>query len=137
SVGRDVQVVAAETSPFRKNYHRGGPYQMWIIGWLADYADPQDWLSVLFTCHASTNYSGYCNPSLDSLLNKADLEPDFNKRLTMYQSAEQVVVDDVAWIPFEQAKYAWRQKPWVRGFGLTPPQTVPSSIWANVYTAVP
>jgi oligopeptide transport system substrate-binding protein len=135
TLGLNIKVVVDDVNTFRANYHRGGPYQLWIIGWLADYADPQDWLSVLFSCHASTNYDGYCNPTLDRLLGKADVEPDFTKRLAMYQSAEQTVVNDVAWIPFEQAKYAWRQKPWVRGFGLTPLQTVAVRTWANVYIA--
>jgi oligopeptide transport system substrate-binding protein len=134
TLGLNVKVVVDDSNTFFANY-LGRTLQMWIIGWLADYADPQDWLSVLFTCNSNSNDTRYCNPTLDKALHKADAELDPAKRVTMYQSAEQVVVNDVPWIPFQQAKYSWRQKPWVRGFGLNALQSMVDLNWANVYIA--
>jgi peptide/nickel transport system substrate-binding protein/oligopeptide transport system substrate-binding protein len=134
-LGLNVQAVPTPSAVFSANFHPNSPYQMWIIGWVADYPDAQDWISLQFGCNASANFHSYCNPTLDALMKKADQEQDPQKRLQEYNNAEQVVINDVVWIPYEQAKYAWRQKPWVRGFGLNTELMVFGASWSNVYIA--
>jgi oligopeptide transport system substrate-binding protein len=122
--------------------------QMWEIGWIADYPDPQDWTSIQFGNGAYNNDMNYGqNNSTDKdqqiatqqLLAQADVNPNNTERLQQYMKAEQQLVNDVAWLPVFQQEYAFVRKPCVVGvvnnsFDLTPPDD-----WANIYvsTATP
>lgn len=132
-LGLNIQVVP--TDSLGKNIIQHGPYQMWVIGWLADYPDPQDWLSLQFTTNTGNNASDVHDPALDKLFKQADLERDQTKRMALYNQAEQMVVDEVPWITYEQSKALWRQRPWVRGFGLNSLGLMVDTAWPNVYIA--
>jgi peptide/nickel transport system substrate-binding protein/oligopeptide transport system substrate-binding protein len=112
------------------------PLQGWLLGWSADYPDPQDWLSLFFrTPTASSglyNWSGVSDPEIDQLLDGADKELNYDKRMGPYNQVEQWAIDQVGVIPLTQEKASWRQRPWVSGFTLTPIQTVVSANWPNV-----
>jgi peptide/nickel transport system substrate-binding protein/oligopeptide transport system substrate-binding protein len=112
------------------------PMQAWFLGWIADYPDPQDWLSLFFrTPTASSglyNWSGVSDPATDQLLDAADRELNYDKRMGMYNQVEQWVINQVGVIPISQEKVSWRQRPWVSGFALTPIQTMVSANWPNV-----
>jgi peptide/nickel transport system substrate-binding protein/oligopeptide transport system substrate-binding protein len=119
---------------------------MWVIGWLADYPDPQDWLSLQFTSNppatlanpyaqTGNNASDIHDPNLDKLFKQADLERDPNKRMALYNQAEQIIVNEVPWITYEQSKALWRLRPWVRGFGLNSLGLMVDTAWPNVYIA--
>ncbi|HKW22160.1 MAG TPA: ABC transporter substrate-binding protein, partial [Ktedonobacterales bacterium] len=132
-LGLNIQVVP--TDGLGKYIVQHGPYQMWVIGWLADYPDPQDWLSLQFTTNTGNNASDVHDPALDKIFKQADLERDPNKRMQLYNQAEQMVVNEVPWITYEQSKALWRQRPWVRGFGLNSLGLMVDTAWPNVYIA--
>ena len=77
------------------------------LRWGADYADPQNYLSLLLHTSKKVNGKedheengvGYSNPTFDALCDKADVEHNHAKRMTMYQQAEQVAVNDAPWVP--------------------------------------
>lgn len=73
---------------------------MFYLGWQADYLDPQDWLSLIFTTHGPANHSGFSNAEVDSLCAAADLMPALDpKRLAMYAKAEDICLQQAAWLP--------------------------------------
>src|SRR5262249_28533927 len=112
----NVQPQEAAGDEFASNLQSaGGPYQAWIVGWLADYPDPQDWLTLQFhTGYTSTNLEGVSDTNLDTLMDQADLQQDPAKRAQMYNQAERTVVADIVpWIPLDQQKQSWLQRPWV------------------------
>ncbi len=94
--------------------------QMYSTGWCADYPDPENFADVLFHTGSPQNNGHYSNPELDRLLEQARTERDVNKRIAMYQQAEQMIVDDapvlftVHWIDYVLVK------PYVKGYVLTP-----------------
>jgi peptide/nickel transport system substrate-binding protein/oligopeptide transport system substrate-binding protein len=108
------------------------PMQGWFLGWISDYPDPQDWLSLFFRTGAGYNWTGVSDPSIDKLLDDADKELNFDKRMGMYNQVEQWVVDNGAMIPISQEKYSWRQRDWVSGFALTPLQSMIDTNWPSV-----
>ena len=71
-------------------------------GWTADYADPQDFISVLWSKDASFGPSSVDVPEVDALEQEADVSTDTISRLALYQRAEQLLVDQGAFIVFEQ-----------------------------------
>jgi oligopeptide transport system substrate-binding protein len=116
-----------------------GALQMWLIGWIADYPDPQDWLSLQFAKDSGNNASNYQdgfqngkNFTAQALMAQADVEQDPAKRMTLYNEAEQQLVDDVAWIPYAQPKGIWRIKTYIQGFTPSALGLLTNLDWANV-----
>ena len=109
------------------------PMPIWEIAWIADYPDPQDWLSLQFATGAPNNSEGYSDPTLDALLKKADAEQNVATRMKLYNQAEQMVVDQSLWIPYQQAKSYWREREWVHGFGFNPGGLMVDVNWPKVY----
>jgi len=64
-------------------------------GWAQDYPDPQNWLSVYWTCDATfADRVGYCNEEFDRLTHLGDTTIDPEERLEYYQQAGEILVDD-------------------------------------------
>lgn len=64
-------------------------------GWGQDYPDPQNWLSVYWTCDSSfAKRFGYCNEEFDRLTELGDTTVDPAERISYYEQASQILVDD-------------------------------------------
>jgi oligopeptide transport system substrate-binding protein len=111
----------------------GNTAQAWLIGWLADYPDAQDWLSLQFYSTAPNNFSYVNDPHLDQLMAQADGDQDPTRRMNEYHVIEQDVVNLCAWIPLDQEKTSWRLRSWVQGFGLNQVLLMEDVDWPNVY----
>jgi oligopeptide transport system substrate-binding protein len=68
-------------------------------GWLADYADPKNFLFLFQSNNKDLNYSAYSSPRFDGLVSQSDHIRDAAERLEVLAQAEQVMLDDVAAIP--------------------------------------
>jgi oligopeptide transport system substrate-binding protein len=99
-------------------------YQMFDIGWIADYVDPHDFLSVLFHSNSYNNWSGLKDPQVDKLLDQADVEQDQTKRFQLYQQAEQMIMAEVPVLPLSYGRVYWLTKPYVKG-AFYPPLVIP------------
>jgi len=95
--------------------------QMFIMGWCADYPDPQNWLSVYWNSSSPfADRIAYSNKELDDLMAKADVEPDPEQRMAQYQEAQDMLVDSVPGAFMWNNVNAYLVKPWVTGLSLTP-----------------
>jgi peptide/nickel transport system substrate-binding protein/oligopeptide transport system substrate-binding protein len=112
-------------------------YQAWNVGWLADYPDPQDWLTLQFAGGDGNPINASdvptTNADLMSLLAKADVDQNSARRMAEYNSAEQQIVNLVPWIPYQQQKMFWRQRSWVHGFSQNALGLMVDLNWPNVY----
>ncbi len=77
---------------------RHGQFQLGYTNWLADYDDAGNFLDLL-RASAPGNYAGYRNPRFDSLMEKADREPDSGRRATLMKQAEALAQKDLPWLP--------------------------------------
>ena len=134
-LGLNVKAVGSgvDTNTYYSNIFIARKYTAWSVGWIADYPDPQDWLSLQFQSTQTYNAEGVHDSSLDALLKKADQDQNQTSRMAEYNQAEQQVINEVAWIPYAQGKGYWRLRPWVRGFGLNSLLGFPDVNWPNVY----
>ena len=90
------------------------------LGWVADYADPENFLDVLFHSESSNNHTHYSDPELDALLEVARVEQDREVRFGLYNEAEQMIVDGAPWIPlYHSAGEHYLIKPYVKGFPIS------------------
>jgi oligopeptide transport system substrate-binding protein len=118
--------------------------QMWNIGWIADYPDPQDWTSLQFAKGSPNNNTNYGQNSsgtatqqqqAQQLLAQADVTANTTQRLQMYNQAEQQLVNDVAWMPYLQVPFPELVKTYVIGRTFNAFYIVPPDAWASVYIA--
>ena len=107
------------------------PYQMYQLGWIADYPDPQNFLEILFHSDSTQNHGHYSNPEVDALLDQARGTLDTEERLALYQQAEQMILDDAAWIPIYFDVENWLVKPYVQGFKI-PPLKIPKFQYVSI-----
>jgi peptide/nickel transport system substrate-binding protein/oligopeptide transport system substrate-binding protein len=97
-------------------------------GWIADYPDPENFLTVLFHSRnvgAAGNTSRYRNPVLDRLLDEADQMPPGPSRFKRYQEAEQMVLNDAVWISLYHYTSRALIKPYVKGLERSPLSSAP------------
>ncbi len=94
-------------------------------GWFQDYPDPSDFLDVLFSSHAiseveSNNMAFYSSAKADELMDAADLETNPQKRMDLYEKAEEVVMEDAPVVPLVDGVEIWLHQSWVKGFAIHP-----------------
>jgi oligopeptide transport system substrate-binding protein len=95
-----------------------------ILGWCADYPDPQNWLSVYWKTGAFGERIGYSNPEFDALVDQADKELNPAKRMELYDQAQKLLVEGAP------VAFAWNNvntymvKPWVQGLSKTPQDSI-------------
>jgi oligopeptide transport system substrate-binding protein len=104
------------------------------LGWGQDYPDPQNWLSIYWTCD-STIYAGragYCNEQFDALIAQADEELDAERRIALYEEAGQLLVDDAASVFAFNLATVVAIKPEVTGYQPTTADAFYPGQWASL-----
>ena len=95
-------------------------FGVFTAGWCADYPDPQNFLHVLFHSESAENRFGYSNEQVDALLEEASVEADPDRRASLYQQAEQLILEDWVAVPLRHTSNNVLVRPYVKGFELTP-----------------
>lgn len=122
---------AKELSPLRRNPETN-PQIYAFDGWYQDYPDPQNWLSIYWTCESVFAVrKGYCNQDFDDLIHDGDAELDTEKRLKIYQAAGQMLVDDVPGVFMYHRINIFLVKPYVSGYSSSPSDYE----WPGQYTS--
>ena len=98
NLGITAEFQQTEYATFLKDLHKGR-FQMFDIGWIADYPDPENFLDILFHSESTNNHTHYSNPEVDDLLLRARVETDTTTRYNLYNQAEQMILDDAPWVP--------------------------------------
>lgn len=107
------------------------PYQMYQLGWVADYPDPQNFLEVLFHSDSAQNYGNYSNIDVDSILDEARQVQDAEARQALYQEAELLVLEDAAWVPLYFSVEPALVKPYVQNYTI-PPIKIPKLQYISI-----
>ncbi|MGB0386145.1 MAG: peptide ABC transporter substrate-binding protein [Ardenticatenaceae bacterium] len=132
NLGVQVNIEQTEWATFLSDISRKpNPYQAFNVGWIADYPDPQNFLDILFHCESVDNKTGYCNEQVDALLEQARIEKDQTRRFELYSQAEQLVINDAAWVPLWYSKGYVLVKPWVENYYF-PGTIVPRLKYVNI-----
>ena len=119
NLGVEISVRQLEPENFIYNLKQEKD-EMFVMGWVADYPDPHNFLDILFYSGSENNIFEYSNLSLDTLLDQAAIEQDGAVRLAMYQQAEQLVVDDAPCLPLWHGANYILVEPYVKGYKLSP-----------------
>jgi oligopeptide transport system substrate-binding protein len=120
NLGVNISVENLEPNFYLDELYSGNHGQILSSGWCADYPDPENFADVLFHTGSEQNLANYSNAQLDELLEQARVEQDVNKRIQMYQQAEQMIVDDAPVLFTTYSLSYVLVKPYVKGYVLTP-----------------
>jgi oligopeptide transport system substrate-binding protein len=93
---------------------------MYILGWCADYPDPQNWLSVYWMTGAFGERFGFGNAELDAIMRQADATLDEEERMALYAEAQEMLIGLAPGAMFWNNVNAYLVKPWVTGVDFTP-----------------
>ena len=96
-LGIAVDIQQTEWATFLQDVN-DREYQMFALGWVADYPDPENFLDLLFRTGSQNNNTNYSNPEVDRLLAEAAIERDRERRFQIYNRVEQMIVDDAPWV---------------------------------------
>jgi len=124
NLGVEVSIAQSEAASFFDDLDRGR-LQMFDIGWIMDYPDPEDVIDLLFYSRSRQNNTGYSNPQVDALIEQARTEQDVTKRLQLYQEAEQLIIQDAPWVPLYFGRSHIVVKPYVKGLEQPLPSVIP------------
>lgn len=106
---------------------------LYIFGWSADYPDAHDWLAAQWRTKALNNNVGYSNPKFDQTVERADVTWSWRSRASLYDTAQQILVQDAAWIPLYIPHRLVYIRPTVTNLFLTGYGLIPrKGSWAQV-----
>lgn len=98
SLGINIEIQQVEFATFLRDL-RDYRLQMYVIAWVADYPDPQNFLDLLFHSQSINNETRYNNAEVDRLLQEARVEQNETTRFSLYRQAEQIIINDSPVIP--------------------------------------
>ncbi|MFW5661139.1 MAG: peptide ABC transporter substrate-binding protein [Oceanicaulis sp.] len=94
----DAEIIGIETQIHYSNL-RAGDYQVGDGGWIGDYNDAYNFLFLAETGSIPMNYSRWSNVEYDQLIDAANRELDPEVRGRMLAEAEQMMLDEMPYIP--------------------------------------
>ena len=120
-LGVKIDVQQVEWATYLQDLNRSRLQAWGGIGWEADYPDPQDFIDILFYSESSGNHGKYSNQEVDRRVEQARTEQDIIRRVELYNEAEEIILQDAAWLPlwFDMEGLALI-KPWVKNYAFTP-----------------
>jgi oligopeptide transport system substrate-binding protein len=101
------------------------PPHLFLLGWVADYPDPDSFLRV---CPARRR-AQWRNDVYDRLVEEARRITDQKERLRMYQQADRILVEEAAIMPLLYRRLHLLVKPWVSKY---PTSAVSVWFWKDV-----
>jgi ABC-type transport system substrate-binding protein len=110
-----------------------GRFQLIYGGWGADYPDGVEFLSLLWRTGATYNRTGVSIPDADALLDQADASNDQSRRISLYQQAEQLLMNQVAAIPLFQLEAVYVVRTRVVNWRVAPTGQTLLSVWQATY----
>ena len=120
-LGVDIELNPVEPTTYTAlTKDRETAPQMYILGWCADYPDPQNWLSAYWTTGGFSERIGYANPEFDALILEADTTVDPARRAELYTEAQDLLVSGAPVAFMWNNVNSFLVKPWVKGYEPTP-----------------
>ncbi|WP_448953539.1 peptide ABC transporter substrate-binding protein [Labrys neptuniae] len=114
--GVEATLLNSDTKSHYAYIQDGGSYDVARTGWVADYADPETFLSLLWTPNKALNWTHYSNPEFDALIAKSYQERDPAKRMDILHDAEAIGLRDQPMVPVMNSADMWLVSPKVKGW---------------------
>jgi peptide/nickel transport system substrate-binding protein/oligopeptide transport system substrate-binding protein len=115
AIGIKIEFNYLTDWPAFKKMIQEGKAPMFKYSWEADVPDPDNILGSLFYSKSSTNRAFYKNPDVDRLIEKARKEPDYHKRISLYSTIQDMIMEDAPVILLNYLAYERVFQKYVQG----------------------
>ena len=130
-LGLQVEIQQTEWATFLEDVNQER-YQMFSLGWGADYPDPENFLDLLFHSESDGNRTNYSNPEVDAILEQARVEQDWTRRFELYNQVEEMILEDAPWVLlWNDEDWYFLIKPHIRDYFLLP-LTIPKFRYIHI-----
>lgn len=96
------------------------PYLV-LVERLMSFPDPEDVIRPLFYSRSPSNLLGYVSRELDTLLEDAEVQPSWTRRIRIFKRIEMVLQSEVPAVPLFSQQNLLAVQPWVKGIEVPPP----------------
>lgn len=118
-VGIQAELLSEEWGTYLDDYQTG-KFPMYLLGWSADFADPDNFLYTFFNGTQQQDYLGWDSPEIADLLVQARQEPDEAARTELYGQINTIIHDQVPSIPVAHNSVLNAVRVGIEGFQPSP-----------------
>ena len=119
----ETEIVSPEWGTYLEKT-KNGEHDMAMLGWSADFADPDNFLYYLLSKSSAKKPAGniafYRSDEMQSILDQARTETNTTIRAQLYRQAQALFQKDVPWVPLAHAKQIVIARKNVRDLTLHP-----------------
>ncbi len=107
NIGIETKIVTYDWGTYLEKT-KNGEHDMAMLGWSADLGDPDNFFYFLLSKSSAEKPAGniafYRSDAMQNVLEQARATSDKEKRISLYQQAQQIFHKDVPWVPLAHAK---------------------------------
>lgn len=118
-IGIEAEVNSVENATMIEQVYTNYEYDMVFTG-NSGYVDPNTLILDAFKSTSSSNFTGYSNPEVDSLIDQGIEESDPEKRAEIYRQIQEILLADVPWVSCYIGKQFEAMKDYVMGYRHVP-----------------
>ena len=97
-VGIQASLMTQDWGTYLDDYQTGA-FPMYMLGWSADFADPDNFVYTFFNGTQQMDYLGWDSPEVAQMLEEARQEPDEETRAALYEQINRIIHEEVPSIP--------------------------------------
>jgi peptide/nickel transport system substrate-binding protein/oligopeptide transport system substrate-binding protein len=120
AVGVRAEVHYNTNWPEYKAQVYAGKLSIFRYSWYADTPDAETFLGQLFDSRSPDNITRFRNAGVDTLIQRARLESDAQRKLLLYQEAERQIVGYAPLVVLSYSSYERVFQPYVKGIQVSP-----------------
>ena len=121
-IGVQTHIVTYEWGEYLKRV-KGGEHQAALMGWTTATGDPDNFFGPLFTCtsaNGGSNSAKWCYKPFDNLIAEAKSITDHDKRVALYQEAQQMMHDQMPAVMIAHSTIFEPVRKEVKGYEIDP-----------------
>ena len=128
-IGVDCKIKKVDWN-FFKDAIRKGECDAYLLDWIADYPDAENFLFPLFHSSQTLTRNRYVNHTVDDLIERIQQETDIATRVSLIQRVEEQIVADAPWV------FLWHSKKYFLTHPSLEHYTQPMMFFAEKWTTV-
>ncbi|MFZ4453036.1 ABC transporter substrate-binding protein [Salibacterium aidingense] len=97
-IGIDAEIQTLDWSTYLEKA-QAGEMPSFLIGWIGDNGDADNFLYTLLSTGSGNNYAFYSNEEADELMAEAQAETDEGKRAELYKEVQEIIHEDAPTVP--------------------------------------
>ena len=121
-IGIQAKIISYDWGTYLDKTSKG-EHSMAQLGWSADFPDPDNFLNILLSCHATktgSNVSRFCHKEFDRLINEAKRLTSKKKRAKLYRKAQEIFKEEAPWVPIAHSVFYRAMRKNVKGHVISP-----------------